>query len=422
MHEHLSDRQIVAALSPAASAWASVRHLERCPTCRERAATLLRIPQRVEGLLAEFADDDAGEHLAYEVLERLVDGAANGVDREVAMAHLAGCAACRLELDDLRRFAQASRPRPARSRRGRRWLAAAALALVGGAAVLALLRTVGGSEPPRDGGDPRARPATARTPSPGAISPTPPPSGTAVVARVEDRNGPVLLLADGTVEGLPPALVDAGLRRALADGGVAVPAWLPALAAGRETLRGGGGRGDAIVLDEPLGRVVESATPRLTWRGPEDTYRVEIYDEELALVASGPAQKGRSWVVGPPLSRGHTYSWQVRRSGNDGEEVHPRPPEPLARFRVLDRAGAAEIAAARASGSHLATALALARHGLLDGAVEELERLVALDPGAPLPARLLQQVERIATASSGPAFPATTETAQPAPRITNGAQ
>jgi hypothetical protein len=81
-----------------------------------------------------------------------------------------------------------------------------------------------------------------------------------------------------------------------------------------------------------------------------------------------------------------------------GEEVtSPRPPAPQARFRVLDRAKADELARARRAypSSHLALGLLYAEAGLLKEAEQELRLLRKANPDSEIARRLLSQIQAL---------------------------
>ena len=82
----------------------------------------------------------------------------------------------------------------------------------------------------------------------------------------------------------------------------------------------------------------------------------------------------------------------------DGEEFKvPRPPAPQAKFRVLDRAKADELARARRAypSSHLTLALLYADAGLLKEAEQELRLLQRANPDSEVARGLLRQVQAL---------------------------
>ena len=82
----------------------------------------------------------------------------------------------------------------------------------------------------------------------------------------------------------------------------------------------------------------------------------------------------------------------------DGQEVKsPRPPAPQARFRVLDRAKADELARAKRAypSSHLTLGLLYAEAGLLKEAEQELRLLQRANPNSELARGLLRQIQAL---------------------------
>ena len=159
-----------------------------------------------------------------------------------------------------------------------------------------------------------------------------------------------------------------------------------------------GQAGEFSVLD-PVGNVLLTDRPTFRWSPMEgaSVYVVEVYDDAFNLVAASPQLNGRSWAAGQTLPRGKVYSWQVK-AVKDGQEVKaPRPPAPQAKFRVLDRAKADELARARRANpsSHLTLGLLYADAGLLKEAEQELRLLQKANPGSDIARRLLRQVQAL---------------------------
>jgi hypothetical protein len=102
-----------------------------------------------------------------------------------------------------------------------------------------------------------------------------------------------------------------------------------------------------------------------------------------------------SWTA-PPLARGQVYSWQVKAIRDGQEFIAPRSPAPEAKFRILDRARAAEVVRARRDySSHLLLGLLYARAGLLDEAEHELGALQKNNPDVAVVRRLLANVRAL---------------------------
>ena len=156
--------------------------------------------------------------------------------------------------------------------------------------------------------------------------------------------------------------------------------------------------GSFSVLD-PVGHVLLNDRPTFRWSALEGAngYVVEVYDDSFGLVATSPQLTTRSWAAPQTLPRGKVYSWQVK-AVKDGEEIKsPRPPAPQAKFRVLDRAKADEIARAKRAhpSSHLTLGLLYAQAGLLKEAEQELRLLQRANPDSDLARGLLRQVQAL---------------------------
>ena len=251
---------------------------------------------------------------------------------------------------------------------------------------------------------PESKPTESATPQPESKptpseSTPPPPETAAVVARLNDGEGLLTLDREGRLAGaerLPPAYQSL-LKKALATGRVERSAQLSGLTRPPSALMGADEPGGGFGVVEPAGRVLLTDRPTFRWTPLEGAtgYVVELYDGDFNLVAASPTLDGRSWVAPRALARGGVYSWQVKAT-RDGQEItSPRPPAPQARFRVLDRAKADELARARRAypSSHLTLGLLYAEAGLLEEAERELRLLQRANPGSEVARRLLQSVK-----------------------------
>ncbi len=156
---------------------------------------------------------------------------------------------------------------------------------------------------------------------------------------------------------------------------------------------------EAIALPQSNPRAKSCSTDRPTfrWSGLSGAtgYIVEVYDAQFNRALSSPLLTSLSWRA-PPLARGQVYSWQVKAIRDGQEFITPRSPAPEAKFRILDRARAAEIARARRDySSHLLLGLLYARAGLLDEAEHELGALQKNNPDVAIVRRLLANVRAL---------------------------
>jgi len=149
-----------------------------------------------------------------------------------------------------------------------------------------------------------------------------------------------------------------------------------------------GARGPRFQLVAPVGTLVRETRPRLRWQALPGAarYRVTLTDETARRALPSPDLTAPEWTP-PELTPGSRYSWQVEAFRADEARsfaTAPVPPDPAARFQVLDEAGRERLAAelARAGDSEFARALALARAGLLDEADAALGRLLERNPAS----------------------------------------
>jgi anti-sigma factor RsiW len=303
------------------------RHLASCRDCRaiaeprdlERRVTAIR--EQVEEL--EHPDLET-ELFAY------VDGTLEEPRRERVAEHLLLCSRCREDVDDAR-----SVSRPPRRAPSRVWLIAVAalLAVVFAGALLQL-------------------------PSRFRKAPLP------------EAPRAVLLAAPPR----PPVDEPAAARGAIVEAPLAMPKVLRSLRGGEDVLRGEAG--DRVGLS-PVGVVVESQRPRLTWEAPDGARSVVvIYAGERELTRS-PSLRTTSWTPHIYFERGMTYTWEVQIQTRGDLQIVPSPPAPAARFHVLDARTAEELENARAehAGDPLLLGVLYARAGLEERARAELGRV-----------------------------------------------
>ncbi|HEX8410164.1 MAG TPA: hypothetical protein VF883_14975 [Thermoanaerobaculia bacterium] len=277
-------------------------------------------------------DGDEPEHLTYEELEAWLDGRAGRIDRELAEGHLALCARCRAEADDLRRVRESLAPR-----RPAWWIAAAAAVLI---AILGIAI------------------AQRRTP----VS-TPP--------------GPV----EHRTETRPAITQPAPSPRKLVK-----PEIVASLVHTSGTLRGTGEQGVGFALQEPVATVVLDPRPPFRWTAMPGAgaYTVAVADRETGAGAATGETQETFWRPPAPLQRGRTYSWQVTAHVGDERRTVPRATDAEALFHVATEEAVREVEAVAAD-QHLELGLALAEHGALDDAERELRRAVGSGaPGAEL--------------------------------------
>lgn len=427
-------------------------HLGECDECRRRvegatdgAAAFFALRSGVFGGAAEVSSPlPARAHLTAEQTAAYVDGDLSGEGLQTVADHLSSCEPCALAVEDLRDFSEQVAPTlgreyapaatapPPTEGRWRRTLAslpaffraspapayAAALAVMLLAAAGWLVwRTQRGREPRREvavAPTPAPQPAPAVAPpdvTPGGVAPpdvTPqpapepsPPEAAPVVAQLNDGGGRLTLDREGRLSGAErlPQAYRGLLRDALADRRIERPAQLRGLARPSSALMSPDAQAGDFSVTEPVGSVLMTSRPTFRWSPLKGAtgYVVEVYDEGFNLVAASPQLAGTSWAAPQTLPRGKVYAWQVK-AVKDGEEVKaPRPPAPQAKFRVLDRAKADELARARRDypSSHLTLGLLYARAGLLREAERELRLLRQANPDSEVARSLLRQVQAL---------------------------
>ena len=241
----------------------------------------------------------------------------------------------------------------------------------------------------------------APTPAEPAPSPTPEAPAEPAVAQLNDAGGQLTLDREGRLTGadaLPPAYREM-LKEALGGRRIERSSQLKGLSRPASSLMGSETEGGSFSVLDPVGSVLLNDRPTFRWSALEGAtaYVVEVYDDAFNLLASSPQLTAHSWAAPQTLPRGKVYSWQVKAL-KDGQEIKsPRPPAPQAKFRVLDRAKADEIARARRSypSSHLTLGLLYADAGLLKEAEQELRLLQRANPDSELARNLLRQLQAL---------------------------
>jgi hypothetical protein len=408
------------------------RHMRDCEACRLKVERVLDDDEVFYGLKSEVFGAAAGTatssaeqaHLTFERTAAYVDELLAGEELQVVKDHLIGCEQCVMAADDLRAFRnrvtpgldREYQPPPApaaNENRWRRFVAATASllprspAMVVGSALAALLMIAAGwliwQAIERNGKDPKI---TQTSPSPTApvvtpvVSPNPTLDGATVIAQLNDGAAQVVLDGGGNLSGvdrLPPAYRQM-IKNALSSQRLEKSPLLAGLDRPDSLLmRGGDNQGNKFSVINPVGIVLVSDRPTFRWSSLEGAtgYIVEVYDDKLRQIMIGPQGADTSWTPSQSLKRGGIYSWQVTAIKGGEEFSSPRPPAPLAKFRILDEARANELVRARRSyaSSHLTLALLYADAGLLDEAEEEFRALQKANPNSMISRRLLASAQ-----------------------------
>ena len=302
-------------------------HIADCAECRDR----LRVGR----------DRD---HLTEDQLQACVDGNLEAIEQLAVTSHLERCAQCRREVQDLREFAAHWKPpRP-------HWYRYGAIAAAVAVAALGALWMRGDRKD--------------RQP----------------LFALRDSSGMVSLDRSGRLSGLEslPREQRELVASALRDGRVAIPSSLRDLTGRPEQLMGSA-EPAAFRLLSPAGTAVLSDRPTLRWSALDGAkYTATLQDETTGTALSSEGLRDTSWIPPQPLSRGHTYVWQVTAMRGGRETIAPRPPEPPVRFLVVDAVTSSRLEALPQSS--LARGILFAQAGLLDDAAMELSKLAEQNP------------------------------------------
>ena len=414
MTQHLSAEQIKRYISRKLSAsdlLSADDHLSVCDICMgEIRSAFDPDPSAIQGMLFSDTDD---LHLTYEQMSSFVDGSINEVDREIVDVHTALCEPCASEIADLRQLRETldAAPDAHPTARGTETsildrifagsflkiaITAAALLLIAGIFWFAQRKT---EEPVARVNEPAQSlptPISEETNSPGLntnVNSTAP----RIVASLSDGNARIELDETGKVNGLPNAAFEQKVRSALTSQTVEIPAEVNKLRSARGVLMGGPDTGIPFKINGPVGKIIESQRPNLSWQPLNDaeSYRVEIYDDNFNKVAASPSLKTNKWTVDRLLSRGKVYQWQVIATRGGEEIKSPVRPAPEAKFLIADSSHFAEIERARrsAGNSHLILGIVYANAGLLDEAQREFQTLLNSNPNSDITRKLLAKVK-----------------------------
>jgi hypothetical protein len=434
MKDHFSlqliERYQRRALSPAELLDAD-DHLAECEMCRRRLGDEPRDRAVANSVRAELAATEM-THLDYESLAAYVEGGLDSIDREIADSHLKLCAKCDAEMNELRAFAArmaaypikeyapAAPPSPTEQAPGlwervRAFWPSPAFALPFRLAAIGLiialllwaasLRSLNSQlqtalDQQRQENEKLKQDIQAVNASVAELQnqlaqlKSTQPSSSIVVA-LNDGAGQVTLDKEGNVTGAPAPFQQL-IKQTLMAQRVETPRMLAELIGKSSVLMGPADEGHPFALLGPVGTVVMSDRPTLRWRAlaGAESYVVRIYDPDFNEVAASPRLSETAWTVARALERGRSYSWQVTARVGDKEVISPVKPAPDARFMILDRAKANELAEAKneSANSHLTLGVLYSQAGLLDDAERELQALLRANPQSSLANNLLSSV------------------------------
>lgn len=390
------------------------RHLAVCADCRAQLTRLRDWSATASALQQEFIGGvTASDHPEHDQMNAYVDGTLDEVDEEIVEGHLEVCASCAGVARDLRAFKQqlAATPAqpatvttlpPARSRKPLLMVALAAAAML----LLALAVTLPLQQRARDLQDRVALLERDRESLKEQVTQLQDrlnnidnridqPDNSSMITAINDARGRITIDSSGTIAGLSglSAQETEMVRLALQKGGLPLPAE-------RELVRGSSdqtGDGVPFALIEPLAKTIESDRPKFRWQPVAGalSYQVTIYASNYQEVIKSEPLTVAEWSVPQALERGRIYIWEVAARTDGRELVSHQAPAPPARFKVLDRARAQELASVRRRfpDSHLMRGLSYARAGLLAEAEVELRALAAANKDSAIARKLLQAVK-----------------------------
>lgn len=339
----LNLRAFASGALPPAAMIAADEHLAECETCRLALASEIGADRMLAQISKDF-EAQSTRHLTYEETRLLAEAKLVSVD---ARKHASHCSQCAMDVADLRQFAGTFVAAPiiqtrASSRSWRyEWMAAALLL---GALGLSMYSF-------------RKPPAQQATASHSTGLPTPSPAAQSAKLPAELQ----ALVAQAAASGrLPGPLFDRSAGQI-------------------ETLLGTAPTPAPFMLLEPSGIVVTQDQPVFTWQAwrKATSYKVAIFDAEYRKVAESDSLRTTAWQVPKPLRRNVAYTWTVTAVGSGRSIRVPVPPQPEARFTVMDGGRADKLAQLRGDypDNHLLLAAAYAQYGDVPSANDQLNLL-----------------------------------------------
>lgn len=428
MIEHLTQNQVEGfcrqKLRPAELLSVS-DHMEDCEECRRLIESAMNVDAAFLALRAEVFGETletaspnlVRTHPTAEQTAGYVDGTLEGEELQLLVDHLTNCEQCDLAVDDLNAFRariapsleREYHPAPVKSPTEGWWrrtvdvlasLFRPPSGLAFGAALTVVLVALAGWLIWRSLREEEPKQEIVASPTPQS-QPAPAPPVAEVVAQLNDGEHQLTLDKKGNLSGaddLPPAYKSM-LKDALTNPRIESSPQLKGLSRSASSLMSEDKERSEFSLVEPVGKVLLTDRPTFRWSQMDGatSYVVEVYDADFKLVAASPQLPTQLWAAPESLEGGKIYSWQVK-AVKDGQEVtSPRPPAPQARFRILDRAKATELAKAMRTyaSSHLVLGLLYSEAGLLTEAEQQLRLLQKANPDSEIARKLLYQVQAL---------------------------
>jgi hypothetical protein len=346
VNHHLTDetlRQFVTHTVSAESLPAVDEHLVACGACRERMARLGGANARLAELRTVLLAPET--HLSEEYVQRCARGDLSPSERADVDRHLSECSSCAGEVRDLKDFiaARSVRWRPSH-------LAAAAAVLLALVSAFAASRWFSN--------------------------------------RAERSIAGLDSLAPET-----RARVDEALRAGVAE----PPESLTELLDRPETLMGDTPE-PPFRLMEPLGTVSVTDRPQFRWEAlaGSERYEIAVLDAERGAIVTEGSVADTIWTPSEALARDRVYVWQVTARLSGESVTVPKPPSPMARFRVMDAQAAETIDRLSRTDpdSHLLLGILCALSGARSDAESHLLQVPPTDPGSETARRTLERLRR----------------------------
>jgi anti-sigma factor RsiW len=400
-------------------------HLGSCASCRKNATSADLVRKAFSSLSTELQTtaDSEPAHLSPERMAMHLDDQLDEVDRSIANDHLEHCEECREEFSELRtlnsafndsRFrepvpATALTPRDTHvlfSRSSIRWLpltaAAVAAALVVGLIVIPMRKQltqlrerVSELQQSNAALQEKNDSLSERREQPGE-SPAPNLNGVPVVS-LNDGRAVIALQKDGSLSGLESAdpTYQELVKTVLTTQRVKAPSVSDLI--GKRGVLMGSSSGEAFFQIVPVGTVVETDRPVFRWSpvSGATSYSVTVQNSVSRQTISSSPLSGTEWTPPEPLERGSVYAWEVTATRNGKELTSPVPPNPPAKFKVLDLTSFRQLIHARENhrNSHLILGALYAQNGLMNEAEREFEALVGENPDSLTARKLLLSVK-----------------------------
>ena len=410
---HLSERQINNYISHALPPGELLEvddHLAACGACMRKTAEAQNLT--TSGLQRSLFAAENIEHLSYAQMSDYVDGALADVEREHVELHRDACRTCAAEIEDLvqlrESLAATDTPKLAKleivtTSWYERLLSNPLFRIAASAAAILVVIAFFWSAQRRPTQD--IAKVVEPAPSTNDVSSNPPANQseapptnteTKILTSLNDGGGKIELDQEGKISGISTSEFDTKLRAALKDQSIEIPADIRELRSSAGVLMGSSENGLPFKIVGPVGKVVESQRPTLSWQPLKDaeSYKVGIYDSNFNQVVVSPELHSTNWTPPTPLERGSVYQWQVTAIRSGEEVKSPVRPAPEAKFKIVSQSRLADIEKAKrsAGNSHLLLGVVYANAGLLDDAEREFQILLKNNPKSDIAKKLLSKV------------------------------